>query len=255
MKEPDILTEEEAQRMIEAAQSIRDKAFIAVLYEGGFRIGEILPARLGDIQFDELGAKLKVQGKTGGRVVRLITSEPLLSKWVEANPFRDSPKAPIWVPMATNYRAPVPMSYQQVMKMLKETARRAGVKKRIYPHLFRHSAATRDAKYLTESELKVKYGWVGDSRMAATYVHLASADLDNKLAAIYAGRPVETIKPKFVPIICPRCGEQNTPGQRYCSRCGTPLRPEELAKSTVKLEEIRRELGELRDALKKALGL
>jgi len=63
--------------------------------------------------------------------------------------------------------------------MLKKTAVKAGIKKHIYPHLFRHSAATRDARYLTESELRLKYGWSGDSQMAQVYVHLSDADLDN----------------------------------------------------------------------------
>jgi len=49
------------------------------------------------------------------------------------------------------------MDYVHTLKMLKEKAVKAGIKKRIYPHLFRHSAATRDARYLTESELRLKY--------------------------------------------------------------------------------------------------
>ena len=50
--------------------------------------------------------------------------------------------------------------------------------------MFRHSAATRDARYLIESELKLKYGWSGGSQMAQVYVHRSGADLDNKLLAV-----------------------------------------------------------------------
>jgi len=71
------------------------------------------------------------------------------------------------------------MGYVYTLQMLKKTAVKAGIKKHIYPHLFRHSAATRDARYLTESELRLKYGWSGDSQMAQVYVHLSDADLDN----------------------------------------------------------------------------
>ena len=45
-------------RLIDAAETLRDKAFIAVLYEGGSRIGELLPARVEDVSFNEGGAKL-----------------------------------------------------------------------------------------------------------------------------------------------------------------------------------------------------
>ncbi|MGC9209215.1 MAG: tyrosine-type recombinase/integrase [Nitrososphaeria archaeon] len=254
MKVPEVLTEDEVQAMIDKAPKLRDKAFIAVLYEGGFRIGEILPATLGDLQFDENGARLRVHGKTGGRTVRLITSAPLLARWVDEHPYKDNPEAPIWISLTKNFQKKLqPMKYHYVTQMLKETAKKAGIKKRIYPHIFRHSAATRDARYLTESELKLKYGWAGGSNMAEVYVHLSGADLDNKLLAIYAGRPVETIRPKFAPIICPKCGQENTPGQRYCGRCGTPLSAQELVRGTVEIEELKKEISELKELLRGAL--
>ncbi len=72
----EILTDDEIRKMIERAPALRDKALIAVLAEGGFRIGEILPAKIGDVVFDETGARITVTGKTGPRVVKLITSAP-----------------------------------------------------------------------------------------------------------------------------------------------------------------------------------
>ncbi len=255
LKQPEILTEDEVKAMIEVAEKTRDKAFIAVIYEGGFRIGEILAARMEDLTFDSMGARLRVRGKTGERTVRLISSAPLLARWVEEHPMKDNPQAPLWISLASNYRDRLEsVSYERTVKMLKLTAQKAGIKKRIYPHLFRHSAATRDAKYLTESELKVKFGWTGSSDMAGTYVHLASVDLDSKLAAVYSGEPVEPPKPSFVPIKCPRCGVQNTPGQRFCGNCGTPLNPDEIAKASVEIESLRREISEQREMLKELLG-
>jgi len=252
LKEPDVLTEDEAMAMVQSANKPRDKAFIAVLYEGGFRIGEILSTRVGDVEFDENGARLKVHGKTGGRTVRLITSVPLLTRWLEEHPYRNDLNAPLFVSLVCSNKGTMAMGYMYALRMLKETAVKAGIKKRIYPHLFRHSSATRDARYLTESELKWKYGWSGGSQMAQVYVHLSGADLDNKLLAVYAGRPIETIKPKFAPIICAKCGAENTPGQRYCGRCGAPLSAQELAKGTVEVEELKHEINELKDMLKAA---
>ena len=113
---------------------------------------------------------------------------------------------------------------------------KAGIRKKIHPHILRHSAATRDAKFLTEAELKVKYGWDMASKMAAVYVHLAGKDLDDKLVSIYAGKQIEPPRPEFRPIICQKCGEKNTPGQRYCGKCGTPLNLEELTKAGIEYE-------------------
>jgi len=82
-----------------------------------------------------------------------------------------------------------PLSYQKTVKILKEIAKKVGVQKRIYPHLFRHTAATRDSRYLSDRELILKYGWAGDSSMLGVYAHLSGADLDDKLLAAYSGRP------------------------------------------------------------------
>jgi integrase/recombinase XerD len=46
--------------MAESAETIRDKAFILVLYESGCRIGEILTLRIRNVQFDDYGAVLIV---------------------------------------------------------------------------------------------------------------------------------------------------------------------------------------------------
>ena len=89
--------------------------------------------------------------------------------------------------------------------------------------------------------------------MAEFYFHLSGADLDNKLLTIYAGSPVETIKPKFAPIIYPKCGAESTPSQRYCGRCGAPLNPQELAKGTVEIEELKSQIDKLKELLKAAL--
>jgi integrase/recombinase XerD len=63
----EILTEDEVKRLAECATSLRDKAFILILYESGCRIGEILSLRIRNVQFDNYGAVLIVSGKTGAK--------------------------------------------------------------------------------------------------------------------------------------------------------------------------------------------
>lgn len=59
--------------MISAAKHPRDKAMIALLYEGGFRIGELASIKFKDIEFNKFGGKVKVSGKTGERLVPLYS--------------------------------------------------------------------------------------------------------------------------------------------------------------------------------------
>ena len=43
--------------MIDACQTSRDRALIAMLYDGGFRLKELATLSWGDVKFDEIGAE------------------------------------------------------------------------------------------------------------------------------------------------------------------------------------------------------
>lgn len=218
--------------MIERSSSPRDRALIAVLYESGFRIGEALNMRISDVAPDLQGARVRVSGKTGPRTVRLITSVPQLTAWLENHPLKRESQSWIWASLAHSCIGSQ-LEYHSVSAILKNAAKRAEVQKRVYPHLFRHSAATRDAHFLNEAELRIKYGWERNSTSPSIYVHLAAADVEQKLIAIYAGKAAEQQAPDYVPIMCSRCGERCGPGMVFCPRCGTPLSQEELAKAGI----------------------
>ena len=77
---------------------------ISVGFEGGFRASELLLTNVDSVHFDEKGAVVRVHGKTGERSVRLISSAPLLSQYLETHPLRDYPQAPLWVNESTNFK-------------------------------------------------------------------------------------------------------------------------------------------------------
>jgi len=159
---------------------------------------------------------------------------------------KDNPVAPLWVNESTNHMNER-LTWTAWNRIMKEVAMRAGVSgKRIHHYLLRHGSATEAAKHFTDSELKILYGWTMGSRMPATYIHLSARDIDPKLEQVYSGKPVEPAKPEFSPSICPRCGEKNSPGIRFCGRCGTPLEAGELAKVTLEMQQWLREYEELR---------
>lgn len=241
----EILTKSEVRKMIEVADHPRDKAVIAVLYEGGLRIGELASVRMKNIEFDEYGAVIKVQGKTGERRVRLVTSASLLAKWMEMHPGRENKEASLWVNLSTNYKKEG-VTYQGIAQNIKRIARKAGVKKRITPHLFRHSRATHLAGDLTEAEMDEYFGWVHGSNMPATYVHLSGRDVDDKILEIHGLKPRGKEKQdEMRPIECPRCQYINAPVSRYCGRCGTVLDEKDRIKLEVKGVELMKHLPDL----------
>jgi integrase/recombinase XerD len=236
-KLPDeILSEQDVSSLIDSAKSLRDKAFIACLYEGGFRIGELGGLRMKDVEFDRYGAIAMVEGKTGMRRVRLIWSMPYLSQWLEAHPQRDDRTAPVWI--KKDGKA---LEYAAMRAALREIAKRAGIKKKVNPHNFRHSRSTHLASRLTESQMEEYLGWAQGSRMPSIYVHMSGRDLDGDLLKMYGleARHDEPVKLKMQE--CPHCRTVNIAGARICVNCRKPLAMEEVMSREAKAEEMVKE--------------
>jgi len=254
-QEPEFFNDAEAEAMIKAATSLRDKALLGLWAEIGGRPSEILLLKVGDVQFDDVGAIVHItRGKTGSRTLRVISSVRHLAAHIETHPFKGDPDAPMWLTTCSN-RLNQPLSWEGMSRMIKITAKRAGIRKlRVHGYMFRHGSATRNAKYLTDSELKLMYGRSMASRMPAVYIHLSAADLDEKYQQVYgAGRPVEPPKPNFSPTICPRCQEKASPGMLYCPKCASPLDQTERAKMAMREQNTMDEVVELRKLLRKYL--
>ncbi|MGI0091841.1 MAG: tyrosine-type recombinase/integrase [Nitrososphaerales archaeon] len=253
-KEPEFLTPQEVEALIAAAETIRDKCMIAVQFDGGFRPGEHLGINVGDVHLDEKGARILVRGKTGERVVRVISCAGLLAQYLETHQFRDQPEAPLWLTESTNYRFQR-LGWTRWNKILKKAWRDAQIKKtRLYSRMLRHGSATESARFLSDSELKVKHGWTMGSRMPAVYVHLSGKDLDDKLVGIYTGKEVKPKGPEFAPIICPRCKASCTPGLAYCGHCGTPLDQKSISTETSELQMMWKELQRLQELIVQGLN-
>jgi len=215
-----LLSEEQILQMVNACKSVRDRAIVAVLYDSGCRIGEIRTMKIKSVTFDRYGAKIHVKGKTGERSLRLTISVPLLATWFNMHPRRDDPEAPLWL----NSRG-LPMRYAAFQALIPRIAKRAGIRTRVYPHLFRHSRATFLASYLTEAQLCVRFGWVQGSEQPGTYVHLSGRDADEAILELYgikknAKGDIKVLLPKP----CENCDAINAFNCQVCMNCGYPLK-------------------------------
>jgi len=167
----ELLDQEDIQALLDVAGDEQYRAFLYCLYESGCRIGELLSLQRKHIRYDAQGIILTVDGKTGMRRVRLLESAPDLDVWISCRSLKPD-------------QAIFPNTYRAYTKHLRTLAIRAGIEKRVYPHLFRHSRATYLASYLTEAQLCSYMGWTIGSAMPRIYVHLAGADLDAALARV-----------------------------------------------------------------------
>ena len=243
----DLLTEAEITALIKAAAWSRDRAFVALTYDTGGRIGEVLSLQRKNIQFDKHGATALLEGKTGQRRERLILSVPFLAEWLNEHPDK-APDAPLWIhsKQGSHHDGIAPVDYYSARRILQRLKVKAGVAKSVNPHAFRHARATFLANHLTEAQLKQMFGWTQSSKMAARYVHLSGRDVDESLLRAHGLQPKqEQEKPKLTIIKCARCQVENSSVNKFCSRCGMPL---DVA-TALELEEARKKPHDYMDRL------
>jgi integrase len=133
----ELLNEEDIAKMLLACETSRDRAFLLCVDETGGRIAELLNLQRRHVTFDEYGAILMVSGKTGDRRIRVVASVPALAQWLNDNPFKE-PEAPLWIVIGDKHHGE-PLLYDSARFLLRRLAEKAGVKKRVNPHSFRHS--------------------------------------------------------------------------------------------------------------------
>ncbi len=229
-----ILSPEEVKALVKAAERPKSKAIVALLYEGALRVGELRSLRIRDLEFTEYGFKLRVTGKTGERVVPIIDSAPYLRVWLQMHPDPRNPNAPLFPGKGMN-----PIAEGAIYGVVSRAAERAGIGKKVHPHILRHTRLTELAKHLTEQELKVFSGWTKGSKMASVYVHLSGKDVEEAILRRVHGVELqkrEKIVQPLKPEACPNCGYINPADAEFCMRCGYPL-GEEAAREVKKTEE------------------
>jgi len=215
----DLPTPEEILKMVEACIQPRDRAFLFTLYEGGFRIGEIGSAKIGDVKIHDGECDIVVNGKTGERSVPLYACIPYLQQWLELHPLRNDKDAPLWTGFGTR-NLQKQMKYAALAHIVKSAAKRAGIMKKLHPHLFRHGRMTElAAKGFQDSRAKKFAGWTMASNQMDTYIHLIDEDVKDAIAEINGTKERK-------PITCHACGRNDNPvGSKFCAGCAASLDP------------------------------
>jgi site-specific recombinase XerD/predicted RNase H-like HicB family nuclease len=142
----DTLSREEIQRLEESATSERDALMVRVLADSGIRVGELVKLRLGDFADADRQHFLKVRGK--GSRERLVPISPALYRRLQRYADRQRPVDAVSDQLFLSRRRSrltgdyEPLTESGVQQFVRDLGERAGLKQRVHPHLFRHSAAS-----------------------------------------------------------------------------------------------------------------
>jgi len=177
---PEMLSEAEVERLLSAPMpetpfGLRDHALLEVLYASGLRAGEIVGLRLeGFLRDDNL---LRVVGK--GNRERIV---PIGEKAIAALEAWLTRGRPQWVKARTGGEIFLGehgrrLTSARLWQIVRDAAKLAGIEKRIWPHLLRHSFATHLLSH--GADLRAIQEMLGHASLATTqvYTHVDQARL------------------------------------------------------------------------------
>ncbi len=175
-KLPDTLSEGEINSILEQIdlskpEGQRNKAILEMLYGCGLRVSELVNLKLSNIF--EQDAFLKISGK--GNKERLVPVGRIALKLLKI--YRDEVR--IHIPVKTGNedivflnRRGSKLSRVMIFSIIKTLAEKAGIKKNISPHTFRHSFATH--LVINGADLRAVQEMLGHESITTTeiYTHL-----------------------------------------------------------------------------------
>jgi integrase/recombinase XerD len=162
---PNVLSKEEIGQMIFVARNIKHKALIALIYSGGLRRSEAINVKLVDIDSKRMLIKIVAAKGKKDRYVQLSDSALVILReyYIEFKP-------KIWLFTGQNNEK---YSATSIAQVVKQVAAKAGIRKRVTPHMLRHSFATHHLEQGTDLRYIQEWLGHGSSKTTEIYTHVS----------------------------------------------------------------------------------
>lgn len=163
---PQVLSKDEVKKLIDSADNEKSRLMISFLYSTGVRVSELVNLKVDDLNFsDNTGWVRKGKGSKDRlfKVSENLANE--LKAYLEGRGHKYA------------FSKEAPLTTRNIQKIIKLTARRAGLNKKITPHTLRHSFAT----HLLEqgTDIRMIQSLLGHSSLNTTqvYTHISSEQI------------------------------------------------------------------------------
>lgn len=170
-KLPVVLSRDEMRRVVDAAASPHQRALIMMLYSTGLRVSEVVRVRVEDLDGDR--GLLRVRAGKGAKDRYTLLSDRCQAAVNDHLRFRTA--RDVW--LFPGGREGRHVTTRSVQKTVTRIGLRAGIDKRLTPHVLRHTFAT----HLLESGTDIRYiqKLLGHSTTRTTeiYTHVSNAHL------------------------------------------------------------------------------
>lgn len=176
-KLPVVLSRDEIYLLLENAENIRDKTIISLLYSAGLRVSELTNLKVKDI--DSKRMVIRIDRGKGNKDRFVMLAQSLLSTlrqyWINAKP--DNLLFP-------GVNPEIPICRSTVNAILRRSATKAKISKKVTPHILRHSFAT----HLLEDGVNIRtiQFLMGHSNLRTTtiYMHVAANYVNETLSPL-----------------------------------------------------------------------
>jgi len=171
---PIILSQEEAVALINSASNLMHRAMLMLLYSTGIRRAELCQLKVADIDSQRMMVHIR-QGK--GQKDRDVPLSPALLETLRAYYRWMQPQTYLFPGTVKGWRTDQPITSKVVWEACREAAQRAGITKRVSPHLLRHSFATHQLE--NGADLPTLQALLGhtDLKPTSVYLHLSERHL------------------------------------------------------------------------------
>ena len=167
---PEILTIEEMRKLIENTSNIKHRLIIKLLYGCGLRVSEIVNLKKREVNFNEEIIHIRLAKGKKDRFVKIpLSIKDELGSYCELN------NEDILFPSNRGGK----LTKDTIQKIVQNSTKKANIKKRVYPHLLRHSFATHLLENGTDLRIIQKILGHSDIKTTQIYTQISQASIKN----------------------------------------------------------------------------
>ena len=129
------LSQEELERLRNACKNYREKAIVEFFYSTGCRLTEVVNIRLDELNFEARSVKVIGKGNKERTVYFSVRAKLMIQEYVQQR----KGGIMLFPSSKTPYEK---MKVRGMQRIIQNVGERAGLSKRVHPHLLRHTFAT-----------------------------------------------------------------------------------------------------------------
>ncbi len=139
----------------------RNKVILALLYSSGLRVSELVTLEIDNLDLHERTIRIRGKGEKDRIVLFDDNTRILIEEYMDKKPHED---VYLFVNRSGNHLTP-----RYIQMMIKSHAQKAGVKKKVTPHILRHSFATHLLK--NGVDIRAIQQLLGHSNLSTTQIY------------------------------------------------------------------------------------